>query len=123
VPQLTHQGNVFAAAAVVLGAGHLIVYAGWQLLWNVTGRSGGPDEIAFGPPVWLLAGAIIGPVAIILALIGRLAVRRGWANNPRLTWVGLAAGIAATTPAAAIFVFQILPGLNGTPTHAIIPGS
>jgi len=122
VPRLTHKANVFAATAVALGGGHLIVYAGWQLLWNVTGRSDGPDNIAFWPLVWLLAGAIIGPVAIILALIGRHAVRRGEANNSRLAWVGLAAGIAATSPAAAIFVFQILPGLNGTPTHAIIPG-
>jgi hypothetical protein len=122
VPRLTHRGNLFAAAAVVLGGGHLVVYAGWQLLWNITGRSDGPDGVALWPLVWLFAGAIIGPVAIILALIGRLAVRRGWANNPRLTWVGLAAGIAAATPAAAIFVFQILPGLDGAGTHAIIPG-
>ena len=122
MPQFTRKGNVFGAAAIVLGGGHLVVYAGWQLLWNITGRSGGADDVALWPLVWLFAGAIIGPVAIILALIGRSAVRRGWANNPRLTWVGLTAGIAAATPAAAIFVVQILPGLTAAGTHAIIPG-
>lgn len=63
-------------------------------------------------------GLLLGPLAVIFAILGRKRVKRGEADNGGMATAGLITGIVGTLLAAAVTV-----GSSSSPTATAAPGS